>query len=896
MTVQKLMLGIEKRLLIHSGERSNVLYFLLFFMLVSAGMAIGRSSADALFFKRVGIEYLPLMYIIQSLMLAAVSLVYTAFADLIPAERFFRNLFGVLITLILGSWVVIHSVETTLIYPAYYLIYEVSSELLLVHAALYMNQNMTTLQAKRLAPLVYAGAQVGTIIGGLTLALAAPVVGTQNMLLFWCGLLIAAVVALYIRHKRHGASTHYRKPRKTQNLLNESLTQIQQGIKFTYNSSLLRASSLTLFFMVVAFYVLCYSVNRVYTNTFESEESLTRFFGLLTAVTSILALSMQVFVTNRAIKHFGVRTINLLFPWTTLASLAALTVSFNLPAALIGSLNKDALMPAFRNPVHSMFFNVLPHYMQGRIRAISVAVVLPLALLSGGFLLLMMQRLDTPVYFLVPGMLAAMLYLFFSRKMNDAYVSTLIATLKERLFLPNERMYADLGSCSDEDMQEIMRGVTHRDTEVSIAFSRVLAESFPDRAAGIILQRSAGEDNATTDRYLKLLGSLDITEHVDDLHELAAHGDAHLQASILLLLQGQDDKPSITQAIHLLDSDNPRLRATAIQVALRHPDSAPGSTRIMSVWQALLQDNRATQLAALDLIPDLHHLSEQERQSLQATYQSAFSQLLDDAQDETRIRALRSMQSWYGDSSADIHHALLQSLGSEHPGIREAAARCLHLANDEQRTSLLLQAIGDANPRVRQAGIETMKATTEDYENLSLQWIMDNQGSLRAQQALLKPLLDSGLDKTVFAEIARKKSEEAQVLGQALSIMDADAGELNCLELLRITLKEQLDQNIDIALLALEPLYEPGLIAIIRAGFASGDARYVANACEALENLDKQAITAGLSVMLQKSVSNDFSTDDSLFKSLEDVINWCMNHSNNWLKLCGDQALQPTNA
>jgi len=289
-------------------------------------------------------------------------------------------------------------------------------------------------------------------------------------------------------------------------------------------------------------------------------------------------------------------------------------------------------------------------------------------------------------------------------------------------------------------------------------------------------------------------------------------------------------------------------------------------------------------------------LPQQERQTLQAAYQSAFSQLLNDTRNETRVRALRSMQSWHGDSSSDIQHALLHSLASEHTGVREAAARCLHLADDEQRASLLLQAIGDANPRVRQAGIETMKATTEDYEDLALQWILDNQGSLRAQQALLKPLLDSGLDKAVFADIARTKSEEAQLLGQALSILDADAGELNCLELLRITLKEQLDQNIDLALLALEPLYEPGLIAIIRAGFASGDARHVANACEALENLDKQAITAGLSVLLQKSVSNDFSTDDSLFKSLEDVVNWCVNHRNNWLNLCGDQALQPLNA
>jgi len=888
--------GIEKRLLIHAGERSNVLYFLLFFLLVSAGMAIGRSSADALFLKRLGIEYLPLMYIIQSLLLAAVSLVYTAFADRIPAERFFRNLFGVLIVLVLGSWVVIHTSGTTLIYPVYYLVYEVSSEVLLVHAALYMNQNMTTLQAKRLAPLVYAGAQIGTIIGGLTLVFAAPLVGTQNLLLVWCALLVAASAALYIRHKRHGASTHFRAPRKSQHLLNDCLVQIQQGIKFTYNSSLLRASSLTLFFMVVAFYVLCYSVNRVYTQTFVSEESLTRFFGLLTAVTSILALFMQLFVTNRAIKHFGVRAINLLFPWTTLASLAALTVSFALPAALVGSFNKDALMPAFRNPVHSMFFNVLPDYMQGRIRAISVAVVLPLALLTGGFLLLLMQRLETPVYFLVPGMLAAVLYLFFSRKMNDAYVSTLVSTLKERLFLPNELMYADLKGCRDEDMKEIMRGVSHADTDVSIAFSRVLAESFPDKAASIILQRSSGEDNATTDRYLKLLGSLDITRHVDDLHKRAENSDAHLHTSILQLLLAHGDQASITETIRLLDSDNPRLCATAIHAALHYPDSAPGTEDIVSVWQALLQDDRTRQLAALNLIPDLKHLPAKERQLLEQAYQSAFTQLLNDGLDDTRILALRGMQSWTGSSSDEIHKALLPSLVSEHAGVREAAARCLHLANDEQRATLLQQAIGDANPRVRLAGIDTLKTTTEQHEELALDWIVDNRGSLRAQQALLKSLLDSGLPKTVFADIARKKSEEAQLLGEALSIMDSDTGGLNCLELLRITLKEQFDQTIDLALLALEPLYEPGLIGIIRSGFASGDARHVANACEAIENLDKQAITAGLSVMLQKSVNNDFSADDSHFKSLEDVVNWCVTHRNSWLNLCGDQAVQPLNA
>ena len=346
---------LEKKLLIKPGERGNVLYFLMFFMLVSAGMAIGRSTADALFLKRLGIEYLPLMYIIQGMMLAAVSMVYAAFADRIPAEKFFRALFAVLVMLVFASWTAMSASSSPLVYPAYYLVYEVASEILLIHAALYMNQNMTTIQTKRLAPLVYAGAQVGTIIGGLLLVVAVPAFGARNLLLLWCALLLLGAIVINVRHKRHGTSTHFRTPKKSRHLMKDCIEQVQQGIKFTYRSSLLRAASLALFFMVLAFYILCYSVNRIYTQTFDTEESLTRFFGLLTATTSVIALLMQLFVTSRAIKHFGVRTINLLFPATTLACLAALTFSFTLPAALLGSINKDSLMPAFRNPVRSMF-------------------------------------------------------------------------------------------------------------------------------------------------------------------------------------------------------------------------------------------------------------------------------------------------------------------------------------------------------------------------------------------------------------------------------------------------------------------------------------------------------------------------------------------------------------
>jgi hypothetical protein len=480
---------LQKVLMIQEGETGSVAYFLVFFLLVSAGMAVGRSTADAMFFKRFGIEYLPVMYIIQSFLLAMVSTLYAAFADRVPAESFFRALFGVLILLVAVSWAVISYTGSSLIYPFYYFVYEVASELLLVHAALYVYQNMNTLQAKRLTPLFYAGAQIGTVAGGVGLALLAPVLGTQNLLLLWCLLLGAGILAILLHHRRHGVSTHFRAPTKTRNRLQVAVRDLQQGVRYTYRSKLLRAASLAMFFMVIAFYILCYSVNRVYTQTFESEAALTSFFGILTAVSSAIALLLQLFVTNRTIESFGVRRINLLFPVTTTASLGALAFSFTLPAAMIGSINKDALMPAFRNPVRTMFFNVLPGYLQGRARAMSIAIVLPLALFVCGSLLWIMLKVEDTRYFLIPGMLAACCYLYFNLKMNRAYVSTLLNTLKEKLFLPDERLYTELQGGSSEVLQELSRGVSQEDSTVAIAFSRALVDAFPEQATGIILER-----------------------------------------------------------------------------------------------------------------------------------------------------------------------------------------------------------------------------------------------------------------------------------------------------------------------------------------------------------------------------------------------------------------------
>src|SRR5258705_10875424 len=81
--------GMAKVLMVKKAEWPRLAYFFCLFLVISAGLAIGRGTADALFLKRSGIQYLPFMYLGLGVLMAIVSTVSAAYADRRAPERTF---------------------------------------------------------------------------------------------------------------------------------------------------------------------------------------------------------------------------------------------------------------------------------------------------------------------------------------------------------------------------------------------------------------------------------------------------------------------------------------------------------------------------------------------------------------------------------------------------------------------------------------------------------------------------------------------------------------------------------------------------------------------------------------------------------------------------------------
>lgn len=877
------MQWLTRLLMVKEAERSLFLFYIAVFVFIGVGLSIGRGSVTALFLKRYGVQYLPVMYAALSVFMTAASLTYAAYVDRITSERLFVRMLAVLSVLITFLWGGMSFTSAEWVYPAYYLLFELASELLIIHAKLYMEQNFDGLQLQRLASPMFASVSIGKVLGGLLLGVLAPLINVANTLLVWAAL--GAIPALLIiRHHRHaGISPYYRPARKGRGGLKRSFEQVAQGLRFFRKTELLRNASFGFFFMVTGFFILEYSVGRVLTETFPEERQLASFIGWISAFTGTTALVLQLFVTSKLLRRFGATKMGLVMPSSMAISFLALLVSFTLPAALVAIFTRDVVMNAIRKPARMALLHALPDYMMGRINALSIGLVLPVALLTASGLLLLTQALPVPSYFVVGGIFASLLYLYFRLRANRAFAPTLLATLSHRLFLPH-RHGEDLTDADNEDLiKELVRGVAGTDENMAYAYARMLAAVRPEEAVRAIAERLPMASYRTRDRLLRLLIAHKLPA-ADILNDALADTDVRLKATILEALFDAKDARAVAHVAPCLASDNPRLAALGVLGVYRYALSALDASA-QQTWERLLTSaHEGGNIAGLELLARIH-----DRRLL-----SRLRALLEHRSARVQRKALDSLSHFPPGTLAEFGDTLKALYRADDPAIRASCIAAFRVLDPETRQELCLRAIEDEHHAVRDAALSLLEECEGRAQAVDIvtQRIVENRGTPRSQQSALNALARHRPASEVFERIAALKVKEAGSLFRALEIIRREYGKQSrpdAVELLKVILQERVTQALDLALMAMENFEDRAAIAAIRAGLASGDRRHIAHACEALHNLHNHALSAPLIAVIDPAGVDEGKQRDTHGEAPEtarDVIAWCVAHPDAWLREC----------
>ena len=159
--------------------------FFLYFLLTSSNVIL-NNYAETAFLKRYGVEYLPIVYMLNSIALFFIMGAMTGIMVRVPGARILSYLFVFCGVSVAGIRFLI-PLNIDLIYPALFMLkaqYEALLGLLFWNLA---NDLFNTRQSKRLFSLITAGGVIGSIIGSFGTPFLAKAITLDNLLLFYLG-------------------------------------------------------------------------------------------------------------------------------------------------------------------------------------------------------------------------------------------------------------------------------------------------------------------------------------------------------------------------------------------------------------------------------------------------------------------------------------------------------------------------------------------------------------------------------------------------------------------------------------------------------------------------------------------------------------------------------------
>jgi ATP/ADP translocase/HEAT repeat protein len=405
-------------------ERSRFLFFAGLSMLVGLAQTLGFVGSEALFLARLGAERLPATFVAASLTTVVGSLLY---GSLVGRQRndslFAQMLLGSGLLLLPASAAA--AAGTPWLVPLPFCFLYLTQAVFLNHFWTFASDYFDTQGCKRLFPLFTVGASVGGALGGGLAMLAARVAGPASLLAGWGIALVAAALWLRLgrrRLRRWG-------PLEQDELDETSVEGMRSALRYLAGSPLGRWLALGALGMVLALFVAQYLYSQVFAQSFPGEAELAAFLGVYLLATNAVEIAIEIALTPRLIRRFGVPSANLIHPLLTLASFAGLAARPGLAMAVLARANRELLENALAGPVRSLVYNALPLRLRGRCRAFLEGIVVYGGMSLAGLLLLLLGQPD-PIWLCVAGGAAALLYICANLKARREYLRALLEAIR----------------------------------------------------------------------------------------------------------------------------------------------------------------------------------------------------------------------------------------------------------------------------------------------------------------------------------------------------------------------------------------------------------------------------------------------------------------------------------
>lgn len=567
-------------------ERRLVGWVAGLFLVIQIGHGLGANTADALFFLRFGVEFLPLMIVVSGVVVMAATLAYAAGLSAWGARRLVWT-----VPLGCAAWLTLERVGVATgpagIYPVIWLSAQI---VMIVTFTLMWNlagEVCTTRQAKRLFPLFASAGIAGGVIGNAVTGPAATVLGTENLLVVHAGLLVAAALTARAIVGRFVAAS----PAQAGSVIDD----LRAGLAVTRRTPLLRLVAVSALAMSVLFFLVMFPFSQVVAESFETEAQVAGYLGLFSSLATAATLLVSLLVANRLFARFGVVAALTVVPVVYAAGFAVWLAGFGLVSASIVRGAQWIAVNAVGGTAFTSLFNVLRGTRRSQVMAFVTAVPTQIGTIISGALLVAAGGIPASARF-TAGLLIAVATTVLVWRMRPAYGAALVSAVEQGMVdvftapvagLPKPDLDADaldvleaavtdprpgrrslaarmLSRMGGEAAMPLLhRLLTDEHPPVRAATLAALADAGDETVAGHAADQLLDVDPGVRLAALRLLIDLDVAAP-PVAAELLADPDPGVQAAAARLVGGQAGSETVMVLLAADDTDVVRAGLEAV--------------------------------------------------------------------------------------------------------------------------------------------------------------------------------------------------------------------------------------------------------------------------------------------------------------------------------------------
>ena len=654
------MSAIQRTLKIRPGETRLVLPMVALSFVGMAGLAIGQSAANALFFDRIGTDALPLMYLAQGGTAFVFMLGLAAVLGRVDRRRAYLAIPAGLGAVVLaerlallggGRW----------IFPVLWLTVAIAILLQNVFVWGIAGVVTDTLRAKRLFPLFAAGEILGSVTGGLLTDPLVGLIGTENLFLVWAIALATSFALCRVVLSAAGTDAQPRARRARRPT--SSLKDLTVAFRYVTRSRLLVWMTLAAVLFSVLFFSLYLPWATAATERFHDADALAGFFGLFWAAMTGAAFLVSVLLTNRLFGRFGIATMMMVLPLLYVGSFGILLASSGFVTLVVLRFVDGVWLQGVASPAWETLTNVIPDARRDQVRTFLNGGPAQAGTIIAGVIALVGQDVLSPRQFAAIGLATAAITVFVTWRVRASYASALVDALREgRPEVFPDVAVAGVPFAFDRDAQtlrSLLEAAQDGHAPVRRLAVQLLVDVDGERATRS-LERALRDADATVraQAVAALAPRLGKDERLDALLPLVADPDPTVAASAAAATAGGPNGSASAVRLATLAEDADPLVRTA---TLRSLATAPAGVAIPLASRALGDEDPGVRAAALRTLAAVD-----ANEALEPALR-----LFEDPSPRVRDAAVDAA-ALTGDRAVD---AVLASL--ERPGARGAALRTL---------------------------------------------------------------------------------------------------------------------------------------------------------------------------------------------------------------------------